>query len=122
VTIRSSFAAASLLVLALAACAYRPVVDSKTSAHPERYETDLADCRELAKQGANPGGSAAGGALIGAGVGAAFAAATGNRDAAGRAAGGGAVLGGAKGAGSGADEQKNIVRNCMKGRGHAVLN
>jgi len=120
--VRARFLAAPLLLLVLAGCAYRPVVDAKTSAHPERYDSDLADCRELAKQGANPGGSAAGGALIGAGVGAAFAAATGNRDAAGRAAGGGAVLGGAKGAGTGADEQRTIVRNCMKGRGYAVLN
>ena len=111
-----------LLALSLAACAYRPVVDPKTSAHPERYEADLAECRQLAEQGAHPGGSAAGGALVGAGVGAAFAVATGHKDAVGQAAGGGAVLGGAKGAGSGANEERAIVRNCMKGRGHAVLN
>ena len=120
--VRSGFAAVPLLMFMLAGCAYKPVIDAKTSAHPERYDADLAECRELAKQGANPGGSAAGGALIGAGVGAAFAAATGNRDAAGRAAGGGAVLGGAKGAGTGADEQRTIVRNCMNGRGYRVLN
>ncbi|HET7361944.1 MAG TPA: hypothetical protein VFJ70_00090 [Burkholderiales bacterium] len=91
-----------LLALSLAGCAYRPVVDPKTSRHPENYETDLAECRQLAEQGAHPGGSAAGGALVG--------------------AGGGAVLGGAKGAGSGENEQRAMVRNCMKGRGYAVLN
>src|SRR5262249_41316389 len=111
-----------LLAVSLAACAYRPVVDPKTSRHPGNYETDLAECRQLAEQGAHPGGSAAGGALVGAGVGAAFAVATGHKDAVGPAAGGGAVLGGAKGAGAGANEQHAMVRNCMKGRGYAVLN
>ena len=82
------------LALSLAGCAYRPVVDPKTSRHPENYETDLAECRQLAEQGAHPGGSAAGG---------------------------GAVLGGAKGAGSGENEQRWCA-NCMKGRGYAVLN
>lgn len=111
-----------LVAVSLAGCAWRPVVDPKTSAHPENYDTDLAECRQLAQQGAHPGGSAAGGALVGAGVGAALAVATGNKGLAGQAAGGGAVLGGAKGAGAGANEQRTIVRNCMKGRGYAVLN
>jgi hypothetical protein len=111
-----------LFALGLAGCAYRPVVDPKTSLHPEHYETDLAECRQLAEQGAHPGGSAAGGAAIGAGVGAALAVATGRNDRIGQAAGGGAVIGGAKGAGAGAHEQRAIVRNCMKGRGYAVLN
>ena len=119
---RSSALASLLFALSLAGCAYRPVVDPKTSAHPENYETDLAECRQLAEQGAHPGGSAAGGAVVGAGVGAALAVATGHKGLAGQAAGGGAVIGGAKGAGAGAHEQRAIVRNCMKGRGYAVLN
>ena len=103
--------AASLLAFSLAGCAYRPVVDPKTSAHPENYESDLGECRQLAQQGAHPGGSAAGGAAIGAGVGVALAVATGHKGLAGQAAGGGAVIGGA-------NEQRTIV----KGRGYAVLN
>ena len=122
-TLRVSFAFAVLFLLILAGCgSYRPVVDQKMSAHPERYETDLMECRQIAEQGAQPGSSAAGGALVGAGVGGALAIATGRPDKLGQAAGGGAVIGGAKGAGGGAREQRQIVRNCMKGRGHAVLN
>ena len=39
-----------------------------------------------------------------------------------RAGGGGAVIGGARGAGATGREKREIVRNCLKGRGHAVLN
>jgi hypothetical protein len=108
-------------LLLLSACAYRPIIDPKTSAHPERFDADLAECRQYAEQ-APAAGKVAGGAGIGAAIGAGFAVATGHSDAAGRAAGGGAVIGGAKGAGASGDEKRMIVRNCLKGRGYAVLN
>jgi hypothetical protein len=54
-------------MLALAGCgAHRPVVDPRMSQHPERYEADLAECQQLAKQAPGAGGGAAGGALVGA--------------------------------------------------------
>ena len=104
----------------LAGCAYHPVIDPKTSAHPENFQADLAECRQIAEQA--PRGKALAGAGIGAGIGAAFAVATGHSEAAGRAAGGGAVLGGAKGAGATNREKRMIVRNCLRGRGYSVLN
>jgi outer membrane lipoprotein SlyB len=111
------------VILMLAGCgAHRPVIDPKTSAHPERYETDLSECQQLAEQAPSAGSGAAGGAAIGAVIGAGVAVASGHKASAGQAAGGAAVLGGAKGAGSGAQERRHMVSNCMKGRGYAVLN
>jgi hypothetical protein len=113
----------AIAVLALlAGCAYRPVVDPKTSKNPERFDADLAECRQIAEGNTSGGGAALAGAGIGAAIGAGVAAASGNRDAVGGAAGAGAVIGGAKGAGGSAREKRTIVRNCLKGRGHAVLN
>lgn len=112
--------AASFLIL-LAGCAYRPVVDTKMSRNPERFDADLAECRQIAEGGAG-GGAVAGGAAGGAVIGGALAVATGRSDRIGQAAGGGAVIGGARGAGASGREKREIVRNCLKGRGHAVLN
>jgi hypothetical protein len=112
-----------MMMFTLAGCgAHRPVIDPKSSAHPERYESDLAECQQLAQQAPGAGTGAAGGAAIGAAIGAGVAVASGHKASAGQAAGGAAVLGGAKGAGSGANEQKQMVSRCMKGRGYAVLN
>ena len=109
------------LTLILAGCQYRPVVDQKMSKNPERFDADLAECRQIAEGGAG-GGAVAGGAAGGAVVGGALAVATGRPDRIGQAAGGGAVIGGARGAGASGSEKRQIVRNCLKGRGHAVLN
>ena len=76
------------LALLLAGCAYKPVVDTKMSKNPERFDADLAECRQIAEGGG----------------------------------GGGHVAGGARGAGASGREKREIVRNCLKGRGHAVLN
>ena len=82
------------IALGLAGCAYRPIVDPKRS-DMARYETDLAECRQIAEQAPGPGTGAAVGA---------------------------AVLGAAGGAGRGARDERQVIRNCMIGRGHAVLN
>jgi outer membrane lipoprotein SlyB len=118
VTRNLAILAATLLA---AACTYNPIIDPKTSHHPENFQSDLAECRQFAEQ-TPAGGDVAGGAAIGAAIGAGFAVATGHPDSAGRSAGGGAVLGGARGAGNSNREKKMIVRNCLKGRGYAVLN
>src|SRR5437868_4872907 len=112
-----------MMMTVVAGCgAHRPVVDPKTSAHPERYESDLAECQQLAQQAPGGGAGAVAGAGVGAALGAGLAVATGHKGVAGQMAGGGAVIGGARGAGAGAHERRQIVSNCMKGRGHAVLN
>jgi|SRR5918999_783595 hypothetical protein len=104
----------------LAGCAYRPVVDPKRS-DMAKYETDLAECRQVAEQA--PGAGA--GALVGAGagyaVGQVFARTTGRSNVANEAGRGAAVLGAAGGAGSGARNKRQVIKNCMTGRGYAVL-
>lgn len=106
--------------LLLAGCAYNPIIDPKTSRHPENFQADLAECRQIAEQA--PRGAALAGAGVGAALGAGVAVASGHPGAAGQAAGGGAVIGGARGAGATHREKRMIVRNCLKGRGYSVLN
>lgn len=106
--------------LLLGACAYNPVIDPKTSRHPENFQADLAECRQIAEQA--PKGAALAGAGVGAALGAGVAVASGHPGAAGQAAGGGAVIGGARGGSASNREKRMIVRNCLKGRGYAVLN
>ena len=111
---------AVVLAAAIAGCAYRPVVDPKRT-DMAKYETDLVECRQIAEKG--PGAGA--GALVGAGagyaVGQVVARATGRANVANEAGRGGAVLGAAGGAGAGAKNKRQIIKNCMIGRGHAVL-
>jgi outer membrane lipoprotein SlyB len=106
--------------LLVAGCTYNPVIDPKTSAHPDNFQTDLGECRQIAEQA--PKGVALAGAGVGAALGAGVAVATGHPNAVGQAAGGGAVIGGAKGGAASNREKRMIVRNCLKGRGYAVLN
>jgi hypothetical protein len=44
------------LLLLVAGCTYNPVIDPKTSRHPENYQSDLAECRQISEQA--PGGGA----------------------------------------------------------------
>lgn len=106
-----------ILIVLLAGCAYQPVVDQPSAA----YQSDLAACRAHAQQVAGPGTNAATGAAVGFGLGYLICSAMGGRDCSsvGR---GVAVAGAASGAGSGAQSEAQIVRNCLAGRGHRVLN
>lgn len=114
----------ALIIMLLAGCAGRqrgePIVDMR-GVDPARYQADLADCRQYAQQ-VNVGADAATGAVTGAVVGGAVGAAAGNSDTAKRSAGVGAVLGGARGAAGGVQERNQVVRNCLRNRGYAVLN
>lgn len=122
-----SVAKMSVLALALlAGCAhsYQPIVDLQ-NVDQMRYQQDLAVCRQYADQ-VDPVKEAGTDLLIGALGGAALGAATGAI--AGDAAMGaatGAAIGGIGGAGvggvSGAERQKQIIRNCLSGRGYKVL-
>ena len=115
------FSAAALL----AGCAttgtgsnFRPIVDNK-GVDLNRYETDLLECQEYAKKTPNAGKSAAGGAAVGAALGLALALIGGDKKLA--SAGTGAVIGGAAGAAAGEGSQRDIIRNCLTGRGYKVL-
>lgn len=105
------------VVLVLAACAFQPIVDQPGAG----YHQDLAECRQQAERVAGPGTTAAAGAVIGAGLGFALCAAFGGRDC-GTTARGTAVMGSAYGAAGGAQSEAQVVRNCLVGRGHRVLN
>lgn len=106
----------------LAGCAtrganYAPLVDTKGK-DQATYANDLSECQQFARQRADAAHGAVAGAVV-AGLLGAFLAPRGYRnELAVRAAGIGA-LGGAAQAG---DTQENIIRACLAGRGHSVLN
>jgi hypothetical protein len=121
-----------IIALAVAGCAagsnYQPTVDWR---HPNFkgmavYNRDVADCRRYAEN-ISPVEGAVGGGILGALMGAAFGAATGAiigdagyGAALGAAAGGSAGV--IAGAGAGITEQVQVIRTCLRGRGHPVLN
>jgi outer membrane lipoprotein SlyB len=111
---------AVFLAIAIGACAYRPVVDPKRS-DMARYESDLAECRSIAEKAPGAGTGAAVGAVGGYAVGQVLARTTGNSNRANQTGRGAAVHGAASGAGAGAKSKNQIIKNCMSGRGHAVL-
>jgi len=115
----------TLMVLLLGACAgadVRPIVDMK-GVNEARYENDLAECQNYAKEAGGMGGTAAKGAGAGAVVGGLLGLVTGgNRTEIIQAAGAGAVIGGAGGAYKGNESQEAIVKKCLVGRGYKVLN
>jgi len=83
-----------------------------------RYQQDLAECRGYATE-VQTGKKVAKGAASGAVVGGLIGAITGD---AGKSAGVGAVGGGAKGASQGEQEEVQVVKRCLRGRGYKVLN
>ena len=105
------------VIVVLASCSFQPIVDQPNAG----YQQDLAECRAQAERTAGPGTTAAAGAVIGAGLGFALCAAFGGRDC-GTTARGTAVMGSAYGAAGGAQNEAQVVRNCLVGRGHRVLN
>ncbi|MEO1190215.1 MAG: hypothetical protein AAFY02_00530 [Pseudomonadota bacterium] len=119
---------AAVMVLAACASSYEPVVDFRAStASAEAYDQNLRECRALAEQGGSPAEDAAvagvGGAALGAALGAISGAILGGGAGTGAAAGAaiGGTAGAAGGAVSGVSDQKSIIRNCLSGRGYAVV-
>lgn len=113
-----------IVVVALAAttgCAGRRanVVIDPAGVDMGRYQQDLAQCQQIAKQ---VRGKAAGGAVGGAVVGGAIGGIVGDSDTAGKGAGVGAVAGVARGAGATRKERQLVVKNCLRNRGYQVLN
>ena len=129
---RSLAASTSLLLLLCAGCAaqqsWRPTVDTYGSSRAQYVSQDTEECRNLALQvSGNAANEAARGALtgglVGAAGGAALGAAFGN---AGRGAALGAAAGGIGLGASRASQSENAFRqsyvNCMRQRGHNVIN
>lgn len=117
--------------LALSGCAtyggWQPVVDTSRDPNAANVSRDTEECRGLAQQAGSTGTEAAKGVavggLLGAATGAAIGAAVGSPGtgaAIGAAAGG---MGGGTYSGLSGDEQfKRAFINCMRGRGHNVIN
>ncbi|MEM8553715.1 MAG: glycine zipper family protein [Pseudomonadota bacterium] len=110
------------LMAMLSACGgtgsdYVPISDGAPSA---QFQSDLTACQQLAKQKPLVDGETREDALIGAAIGALAGATDGGAEAI-----AGAVLGGAVGTTAGSLERRedraDIVVECMKGRGHAVV-
>ena len=123
---RRSVLLLGLIFLTGCAGSYEPMIDKRAGFDEAKYQQDLADCRSYAEQSPSPAGEAATsaglGALVGAALGALGGAIAGNP---GEGAAIGAAVGGAgglfSGASSGGSAQKDIVRNCLQGRGYSVL-
>lgn len=96
---------------------YTPINDGPTTIG---FQSDLAACQRLAKNQKQLNQEAYGAAAIGAAAGALLSAVSDDDDLAGNTLGGAAILGGTVAA-ENVDKKEEIVINCMKGRGHAVV-
>jgi len=99
---------------------HKPIVDRK-GVDNAVYEKDLAECQEYAKDGINPVTGAVVGAVTGAVIGTVVdkILSPGNKENIGGRIG--TIYGAGGGAKAGMDDQKNIVKKCMSGRGYKVL-
>ena len=109
----------------LAGCAapmhsYQPLVDGDTTS--TQYQRDLEECRAYAMSKPSAENAAAVGAIVGALAGVALLALGGGRGGWGNeVAAIGAAMGGVQGYNEGAQGQQNVVKRCLAGRGHRVL-
>ncbi len=123
-----SMAAAGLLSACASQTGWTPTVDTYNDPNASRLNQDMAECQQLASQASGGLGKetlvgAGVGGLIGAAGGAALGAALGN-------AGTGAALGAATGGIGGGLSQgmnsetqyKHAYTNCLRERGHKVIN
>ncbi len=121
-----------LLAVATGACTnrntWRPTIDPYNDPNAERLGIDEAQCRQLANQGAGGTGSEAAkqgvtSGLLGAATGAAIGAIFGDAGAGAATGAAAGVFGGsARGAGQSDADFKRMFSNCMRQRGHNVLN
>ncbi len=123
-TRRIGLSLTAAMLIAGCAQSYDPIVDTK-GVDQARYEQDLAECRQYAEQ-VSPAGEAAAGGVLGAAFGAALGAVIGAfSGSAGRGAAIGAATGGVTGTAGGAvggvEGQKDVIDNCLRGRGYSVL-
>ena len=97
---------------------HEPVIDP-AGIDMGQYQSDLAQCRDIALQVEQKAGAGAvGGAVVGALVGSIL----GDSRTAVKSAGVGAVVGGARGGVATEREKVRVVKNCLRQRGYLVLN
>jgi len=115
-----------LLALALTGCASRPLIDPRSSAHPENYYADEMECARIAEDVSYAKNMAVKGSIQGGGSALlAHALSTGsNRSSGASALAGlltGLVMGMADGAYTTYERREKILRTCLGGRGYKVL-
>ena len=122
---RFGLMALAAISLPLTACAgvganYKPIVDGPMGAN---YTADLDACRSIGQQRKYVNNDTKNDAFLGAILGGLLGLTESGDDAENFVAGAlvGGVLGGAGAAYDARDERKDIVRNCMAGRGHRVV-
>jgi outer membrane lipoprotein SlyB len=121
-----SFAIIMLITGCAQTTGWRPVVDAQMDPNAYNIQRDMNDCGRLASEAAGTASSiamgTAVGALGGAATGAAIGAVVGN-PATGAALGSIAGIGGGMYSGMNADSRYRLAySNCMKMRGHPVIN
>ena len=116
------FAAAPLAACGSTGANYEPIVDGPTG---HAYYRDLSACRSLAEQRRYLDDETKLNAAIGAAAGGLIGAVSADDGDEGEGAIAGAVIGGLAGTATGASDahahRKQIVINCMSGRGHRVV-
>ena len=115
-----------LLVLLLAGCASKPLIDPKSSTHPENYYADEMECSRIAEDVSYGKNMAIKGTIQGSGSALlAHALADSSSKASGHAALAGLITGLLMGAADGAyttyERREKIIRTCLGGRGYKVL-
>lgn len=105
----------------LLACGHDPIIVDQRGVDPRLYVADVRECEQYAEQ-VNSVEKVARGAAVGGVVGGLIGAAVGNSQTAGSVAGVGVVKGGTRGGINASREKKQVLRNCLSGRGYRVLN
>lgn len=101
---------------------YKPLVDLQGRS-AATFQNDLGQCQSYASQVTGAGERAAVGAVAGAVIGAVIAGLFGgDRRSRNDTTMVGAISGGSAGGVAAEDEQRNIIRRCLSGRGYNVLN
>jgi uncharacterized protein YcfJ len=113
--------AITLLAILATGCAtqsFQPRVDPRQV--KDGYYKDLSECQQIASN--DHSGNAAVSAGLGAIVGALIGAALGDSRLAAQGAAVGAVSAGSSGLSRSVGDERQMISNCMRGRGHKVLN
>ena len=111
------------LIALLGACAEMgadvdPILDGAPTA---QFQSDVASCRELARSQSQLNQETMAAAVLGAGIGGVLGEVDDEGDALGGAVAG-AFAGAAMGLSEASDTRETVVLNCLRGRGHAVVN
>jgi len=115
-----------ILLLLLTGCASKPLIDPKSSTHPENYYADEMECSRIAEDVNYAKNMAVKGTIQGGGSALlAHALADSSAKASGHAALAGLITGLLMGAADGAyttyERREKILRTCLGGRGYKVL-